>query len=85
MKSNSDIVIKKADKSSIYVILDREGDIAKLNSILSDKTKFKKIKKDPTSTLKQRANQLIEALNAAVGDIKIDKIIGDYQPGYMVT
>ena len=83
LKNNSDIVIRKADKSSVYVILDKEDYLAKLNSLLNDKTKFKKIKKDPTNTLKQSVNQLIDALNAAIGDIKINKIIGDYQPGYI--
>ena len=83
LKNNKDIVIRKADKSSVYVILNRNEYLDKLNSLLQDETKFKCIKKDPTNSLKQKANQLIEALNAATDDIKLNKIIGDYKPGYI--
>ena len=50
---------------------------------MSDRNKFKCIKKDPTIEVKQKANQLIDALNAAVNDLKLSRIIGDYQPGYI--
>ena len=83
LKNNNDIVIRKADKSSVYVILNKNEYIEKLNVILADTTKFKCIKRDPTTELKQKANQLIETLNAAVDDMKLSKIIGDHQPGYI--
>ena len=83
LKSNPNIVIRKADKSSIYVIMNKTDYITKLNILLNDDTKFKRINKDPTNSLKQRANKLIEVLNAAQDDIKLSKIIGDYNPGYV--
>ena len=82
LRDNKDIIIRKADKSSIYVILDRDDYFNKLNSILSDTTKFKVINKDPTNELKVKANKLIDSLNSVQDDIKIDKIVGDFDPGY---
>ena len=83
LKDNLSIVIRKADKSPIYVLRDRDEYLKKLNVILSDKEKFKLITKNPCEGLKQKANSLITALNAAVGDIHLQKIVGDYDPGYI--
>ena len=57
--------------------------VDKINDILSDRTKFKQIKRNPIQNLKKKANKLIEALNAAQDDIKLPKIIGDFKPGYI--
>ena len=83
LRTNDNIVIRRADKSSIYVILDKDQYFNKLNNILLDRTKFKMIQKDPTSQLKTKLNKLIDALNSVQGDIKFDKIIGDFTPGYI--
>ena len=83
LKSNNNIVIKKADKSAIYVILDKDEYIEKINSILSDQSKFKRISRNPTEKLKQKANKLIETLNAGQDSLKLPKIIGDFRPGYV--
>ena len=83
LKNNSDIVIRKADKSSTYVVMNKNEYINKINEILSDHTKFKQIKRNPIQNLKKKANRLIEALNAVQDDIKLPKIIGDFKPGYI--
>ena len=83
LKSNQNIVIKKADKSQSYVIMNKDDYINKIKTILSDTTKFKRIKKDPTNSLKQKANKLISTLNAAQQDIHLPPIKGDYSPGYI--
>ena len=83
LKNNSEIVIRKADKSSAYVVMNKNEYIDKINDILSDCTKFKQIKRNPIQNLKKKANKLIEALNAAQDDIKLPKIIGDFKPGYI--
>ena len=83
LKSNDDLIIRKADKTSIYVLLNKNDYISKIDDILKDPAKFKKISKDPTSALKVKANKLIDSLNAAQGDIKIPRIVGDYKPGYL--
>ena len=84
LKNNSNIVIRKVDKSSTYVVMNKNEYIYKINEILSDHTKFKQIKRNPIQNLKKKANRLIEALNAVQDDIKLPKIIGDFKPGYMV-
>ena len=81
LRNNNDIAIRKADKSATYVILNKNEYLSKLNSILADTSKFNRIKRDPTNALKQKANKLIETQNAAKGDLKLSKIVGDYQPG----
>lgn len=83
LKNNENIVLRKADKSATYVILNREDYLDKLNNILSDKKKFKCITKNPVDGLKKKANELITSLNANIGDIHLPKIIGDYAPGYI--
>ena len=49
----------------MYVIMNKQEYIEKINLLLSDNTKFKKLKKDPTNALKKKANTYIKALNAA--------------------
>ena len=83
IKNNEQIIVRRADKSAIYVIMNKQEYIEKINLLLSDNTKFKKLKKDPTNTLKKKVNTYIKALNAAQNDIKIKQIIGDFKPGYI--
>ena len=83
LRNNSGIVIRKADKSSIYALLDKSEYLDKIDHILSDQSKFSKIRADPTNNIKTKTNKLIETLNAAQDDIKLFKIIGDYKPGYI--
>ena len=42
MRENKNIVIKKVDKSSMYVIMNNSEYLEKLNNILKDTTKLKK-------------------------------------------
>ena len=83
LKHNENIVIKRADKSALYVIMDKDEYINKLNQITNDTTKFQELKKDPTNNLKTRINKIITTLNATKNDANINKIIGDYSPGYL--
>ena len=83
LKNNENIVVRKADKCSSYVILNKEEYLYKLNEILSDTRKFKCITKNPIENLKKKANDLISRLNAAVDDIHVKKIVGDYRLGYI--
>ena len=83
LRDDPDIVIRKADKSSIYVILDRDDYYRKIDSILQDRTKFLAISRDPTAKLKKNLNDLICAANAVVGGIHFQKVVGEYKPGYM--
>ena len=53
----------------------------KVDSILSDTTKFQKIRKNPIEELKEKANNLIKAANKTMTS-KLEMVIGDYKPGY---
>ena len=78
LRENPNIVIRKADKSQIYVILYKEHYLNKLNNILNDESKFEKLTRNPVDALKTKANKIIEANNAYSTSEKLQKIIGDY-------
>ena len=59
-KENTNITIRKSDKSNIFVILEKSNYDEKLSSIISDTSKFKKITKDPTDEIKTKINREIE-------------------------
>ena len=83
MRDDDDIVIRKADKTAAYAILDKSKYLQKIDEIVSDKKKFKQISKNPTSDLKKKVNKLIAAANAEIGGVQFQQIIGEYQPGYL--
>ena len=39
--------------------------------------------KDPTEKLKIKENKNITSVNATQSDIKLDKLVGDFKPGYL--
>ena len=43
LKNNEDIIIRRADKSNTFVIMNKTEYETKINKILSDETKFEKI------------------------------------------
>ena len=83
LREDDSITVQKADKSSSYVVIDKQEYLHKIDHILKDTGKFKRIKKDPTSDLKKKANRVIEAANAVVDSVKFEPVVGDYKPGYL--
>ena len=83
LKNNPNIVIRRADKSSVYVIMNSDDYTQKLNTILDDSTKFKEIKKDPSNQIKTKLNRIISQINSAVKEIQIKPLRGEYKPGYI--
>ena len=55
----------------------------KLDAVLLDNNKFKKMKKDSTNEIKIKANKLIAANNAVNNAHKLCPIVGDFSPGYI--
>ena len=47
-----------------------------------DTSKLIRVKNDITNNIKEKANELIETFNAKSDDFKMNKIVGDYNPGY---
>ncbi|XP_076051515.1 uncharacterized protein LOC143031487 [Oratosquilla oratoria] len=50
--------VAKADKAATYVLMDTSEYLEKIDTILNDTTKFKRINKDPTESLKKKISQL---------------------------
>ena len=82
LREDDRIVIRRADKSSVFVIMDRHDYIDKINALLEDESKFERIKKDPTNQVKAKVNRIITSANAVIGDIHFQKISGEFSPGY---
>ena len=82
LRENKYIIIRRRDKSSIYVIMNRNEYDDKLDTILNDESKLLKLTSDPTETVKKRIAHLNGSANLAQKDIKFPKVEGDYSPGY---
>jgi hypothetical protein len=83
LKNNENIVIRRADKTSNYVILDRDEYKHKQECILNDPAKFEQIRSDPTKQLKTKLNKLITSCNSVVDYAHFPKLEGDFSPGYI--
>ena len=83
LRTNEKIVIRKADKNNNFVILNRASYKNKLDTIINDDAKFKKLRSDTTDALKRKLNDLIDIANSSCGKRILPKLIGHYQPGYL--
>ena len=84
LKNNKEVTIRKAEKSGHVVIMSTTEYQQKIDNILSDTTKFIKIKKDTTEQLKTKVNGLIETLHMTIEPSQsIYKQIGHFRPAYI--
>ena len=84
LRENPNIVVRRADKSSSFVIMNKKDYLSKINDLLKDGSKFRKISKNPCDEIKSKVNKLIDRATEETGTkIPIKKIIGDYSPGYV--
>ena len=74
LRDDERIIVRQADKSPIFVILDKNEYISKMKDILSDEEKSTKISQDPTNKLNANVNHMIDSANALIGDFHFDKI-----------
>jgi len=81
--SRDDIIIRKADKTSTIVVMCRNDYVNKLDEMLSDTNKFRKLKKDSTENIKKDINGIIDTVNAKCSGNIFSKLEGHYSPGYM--
>ena len=72
-----------ADKTNIFVILNKTENHSKLQNILDDHTKFKTLNKNSTNQLKSKIDKLITVNNVELNSTKLSKIISNYKPGYL--
>ena len=83
LRENQGITVRRADKTAAYVLLPTETYHQKLETILSDQSKFKKINKNPIEEIKRDLNEAIREINNAPGNIRLPLIKGDFEPGYI--
>lgn len=70
LKQHPELIITQADKGNSTVCMSRDEYVNLSNSILSDDECYRVLRRDPTSTLQQRANKLI-------ADLKRKKMVDD--------
>ena len=58
-KDRGDLIVTRADKGNVTVILNKETYLEKSNIILQDRTYYSQLTTDPTSSLQQKANKLV--------------------------
>ena len=63
LKNHPDILVRKADKANIFVVMDKAEYNRKLESIINDKSKFELLNRNPVSDLKVKVNKLIADAN----------------------
>ncbi|XP_076030866.1 uncharacterized protein LOC143019050 [Oratosquilla oratoria] len=64
LQENEHIVVRRADKSAVYVLMTKEEYLQKMSTILGDTSKFQRISQDPSNKLKVKCNSIIDTINA---------------------
>ena len=82
LRKDSTITIRRADKAACFVLIPSEDYLGKIETLLADESKFQRITRNPTEALKTKVNKVIDAVNAHSGGVKLQKLTGDYAPGY---
>ena len=83
LRNNPDFTVRRADKAAMFVLIPTEQYLSKLDSTLSDTTKFQRITRDPTLSTIRKANKIIDVVNTQRDGLHLQKITGDFRPGYL--
>ena len=81
--NNPNIVTRKADKSNVFVVMNKQDYTNKIDKIIQDGNKFCKIEKDPTPQIKKKLRSLVEAIHANANAPRFPMPVGHYEPGYI--
>ncbi|XP_076039423.1 uncharacterized protein LOC143024499 [Oratosquilla oratoria] len=73
---------ERADKSDLFVILNRSEYIDKVDSLLEDPSKFLRVKKNPIDEIRKKVTKLIDNANASRDGAKFSPLQGHYKLGY---
>ena len=82
LRNNEEIIVRKADKCNMFVVMDMDKYKSKLDSILSDTTKFEIVNRDPVKNLKVEVNNIIKSINRECKKGVMEPLIGEFSPGY---
>ncbi|XP_076049599.1 uncharacterized protein LOC143030331 [Oratosquilla oratoria] len=78
---NNDIVIRRVDKSDLFVILNHLEYIDKVDSLLQGPSKFLHVKMNPREEIRKKVTQSIDNANASRDGVKFSPLQGHYEPG----
>ena len=67
----------------MFVVMDKDEYKSKLDSIMSDTTKFEIVNRDPVKNLKVEVNSIIKSINRECKKRVLDPLIGEFSPGYL--
>ena len=81
-RNNENIIVRKADKSNTFVIMNRKDYISKLHALLDNRQKFQKVRKDTVDNLKSEINDYITILNTRHSQ-NIALLEGHFEAGYL--
>ena len=74
---NDNIIIQKADKGNVIVIIDKMTYFAKMNDILSDESKFKKVSFCQKCHKNKELDYILEKEEEILNFSKMDDILSD--------
>ncbi|XP_064082963.1 uncharacterized protein LOC135198973 [Macrobrachium nipponense] len=83
LEEKVNITVQRADKTAAFVLIDTAEYHEKLDAILSNKSKFERLTRNPTDDIKREANGVISAVNAATNAVHLPLMQGDYSLGYL--
>ncbi|XP_068212593.1 uncharacterized protein [Palaemon carinicauda] len=83
VRKEVNVIVKRADKTAVFVLIDTEVYHRKLDLIPGDSSKFEKLSYNPIKENKREANKTIETINAVTNAIHFQTITGDFSPGYL--
>ncbi|XP_064088423.1 uncharacterized protein LOC135202898 [Macrobrachium nipponense] len=83
LKANQEITIRRADKAAALVLIKTSEYYEKLDQILADQSKFRKINTNPIEDIRQGINRTVERIDAARNAPMLPLAQGDFNPGYI--
>ncbi|XP_076055161.1 uncharacterized protein LOC143033554 [Oratosquilla oratoria] len=63
-------------------LIPTEEYLDKIDTLLAEVSKFQKITRNSIESLKTKVNKIIDAVNARADGVKLQKLSGNYAPGY---
>ena len=83
LREHKSVIVRKADKANMFVIMEKSEYKQKLNNILNDPEKFKELKSNPIRKLKVKLNKMINKVNNGQNQKILHPIVGECHPGYL--
>ena len=83
LRHDENIVVRRADKTAIWAVLNKNDCLDEVGQVLSDEAKFERVTRYPSADLQKKVNALITAANSQIDGVHFSKIISEYKSGYL--